>query len=301
MAVEKLFVNARFHFALFFFGVASRVTGGIFAIGIDAGNERNCFSVRRPQLIVRAGGKGGEPVRFAALEVHPVDLRIVFDAARKKCELFAIGRPARAGIGAAARQLPRLASSRGHDPDIAHTPVGIEVGRGHGVSDPFTVGRNLRIAQAMHCDQVLKRDGALALFLGFQRNRRCASYSRNDYPHGHGLADRSRAHIHFSSRVVSRRISGNSVSFQQSDRIRHQNANSQHSPIRRPSGLPCAKKNQRAAREQQEHAENFWKFDNSRSFHDHFLATDLKFPLLGRHAEIGMNQSCDAAPDQQDP
>src|SRR5271154_5622239 len=48
----------------------------------------------------------------------------------------------------------------------------------------------------------------------------------------------------------------------------------------RPSGLSRAKKNQRAAREQQEHAENSWNFDNSCSFHDRFLRVDHNFLLL---------------------
>src|ERR1700691_5993673 len=45
MAVQKFFVNTGLHFAFLFFGVAPRVTGVISAIGIDGGNERNCFTV----------------------------------------------------------------------------------------------------------------------------------------------------------------------------------------------------------------------------------------------------------------
>jgi hypothetical protein len=72
------------------------------------------------------------------------------------------------------------------------------------------------------------------------------------------------------------------------------------SPRDQPSGLSRAQKNQRAARDHQKHPENFWNFDDARRFHDHFLATDLKFTLPGRHAEIGMNQRCNSSGDQQD-
>src|ERR1700683_2207525 len=48
----------------------------------------------------------------------------------------------------------------------------------------------------------------------------------------------------------------------------------------RTSSLSGAEKNQRAACDHQKHAENFWKLDNSGSFHDHFLRADLNFTLF---------------------
>ena len=49
---------------------------------------------------------------------------------------------------------------------------------------------------------------------------------------------------------------------------------------KRTSSLSGAEKNQRAACDHQKHGENFWKLDNSGSFHDHFLRADLNFMLF---------------------
>ncbi len=158
MAIEKFVVDARFYFALFFFRIARGIARVIFAIGIHAGNEGNRFSIGRPEFVVRTGGKGSEPRRLAAFEKDGVHLLRAVTRGKER-ELLSVGRPSRALVASAARQLPRRAARRWHDPDIAHRMIGVEVRRRNGIGDPLAVGRNLRIAHALHRNQILERDG----------------------------------------------------------------------------------------------------------------------------------------------
>ena len=84
---------------------------------------------------------------------------------------------------APARQLHGIAAGSTHRPDVSGVTVGIHVGRGNGVSDPLTVGRDFGLGDAVHVDHVIERDGMLRGFLrgGSQteRDKRGAEYGRS--------------------------------------------------------------------------------------------------------------------------
>ena len=160
VAIEKLCVNSRFHFALRLVGVALRVARVVRAIGIHARNERDRLAVGRPKLIVGASGKGSDPRRFPARQRNPIDLCIAVPP-RKKRKLLAIRRPARPLIAPSARNLPRLAARCGDNPNIGNRVIRLLIGYGDGVGDPFSVGRDLWIAHAPHRNQIVECDCAL--------------------------------------------------------------------------------------------------------------------------------------------
>ena len=160
VAVQKLFIDPRLHFAFFCCRIALLVARIVPAIRIHRRNKRDRLPIGRPQLIVRARRNRSQPRRFAALQRDPINLRRPV-APGKKRQLLAVRRPARPRVAPAARQLPRLAARRRHHPYVAHGVIRFEVRRRDGISDPSAVRRNLRLAQPMQRDQILKSDRAL--------------------------------------------------------------------------------------------------------------------------------------------
>src|SRR6267143_1258661 len=104
-----------FVFFLFFFGFG-------FCIGSQ---ERNLLAVGRPRKILDAPLAFGEKRRFTAVGAHDIDLLIVV-AIREKCELFAIGRPARRDFGLG--RIGKLADAAGLlviKPDVTRTALAL--------------------------------------------------------------------------------------------------------------------------------------------------------------------------------
>src|SRR5579862_95433 len=90
MAIEQVLINSRLHFAFVALRLPLRVAGLVFAIGINTRNKRNPFSIGRPQLAVRASGKGSQPTRVAAIQRNPVNLLLAV-ARREKRDPLAVG------------------------------------------------------------------------------------------------------------------------------------------------------------------------------------------------------------------
>src|ERR1700740_444614 len=89
MAIEQVFVDSRFHFALFALCPALSIAGLVLAIGKNTRNKRDPFSIGRPQLIVRAARKQSEPVGVTAIQRDPINLLHAV-ARREKCNSLAV-------------------------------------------------------------------------------------------------------------------------------------------------------------------------------------------------------------------
>src|SRR5580704_5975535 len=155
MPVEQFGRNVRLHLTLLLLSIALRIAFIIPAIGIDARNKRNRLSIRRPQFIVGPARKGSDPRSFAARQRDPINLLRAI-APRKKRQLRAIRRPSRSLIAAAVRQLTRLPASRRHDPNIRHPTIRLQIRRRNGIRNITPIRRNLRIANPMHRNQIIK-------------------------------------------------------------------------------------------------------------------------------------------------
>ena len=76
-------------------------------------------------------------------------------------------------------ELLRSAASRGNHPDVSDVAIRVHVRRGHGVGDPFRVGRDLRFGDAMHFDHVVEGDGMFRGFLGGDFESECENQRAN--------------------------------------------------------------------------------------------------------------------------
>src|SRR5271155_550320 len=151
VAIEELFVDAGLHFGFIFGGVALGIAGIVLAVWIYGRNKRESLAVGRPEFVVRAGGERSEARGLAAFEGDPVNLRST-GARGDEGELPSVRRPARAGVAAAASQLAGFAATGWNEPDVTDGVIGFEIGSRNGVGDPFGVGRELRLAEAMQRD-----------------------------------------------------------------------------------------------------------------------------------------------------
>src|SRR5215469_14667306 len=110
-------VDSRFYFALSDVSISPRIAGLVLTLHIDTRNERDPFSVRRPQFIVGARRKKRQAVRIAAVERDPVNLLLAV-ARREKRDPLAVRRSAGPNIAIAPRDLSRVAAFGGHEPDV---------------------------------------------------------------------------------------------------------------------------------------------------------------------------------------
>src|SRR6266436_4399462 len=123
-----------FVFFLFFFG---------FGFGIGS-QKRNLLAVWRPSETLHAALAFGKSHRFATISSHDIDLLIVV-AIREKCELFAIGRPARRDFGLSG--IGELADAAGLlviKPDVTRTALALRWFR-HNKCKSRAVWRELKV------------------------------------------------------------------------------------------------------------------------------------------------------------
>src|SRR5580700_51555 len=161
MPIQKLFVYPRLHLVFFFGRVARSVASIIPAIRIYGRNKRDRLPIRRPQLVVRSGRNRSQPRRLAAVQRDPINLRRPRPP-RNERQLLPIRRPSRPRVAPPARQLSRLATAASrHHPNVAHRAIRLQIRRRHAISDPIPIRRNLRLANPMQRNQILKCNRAL--------------------------------------------------------------------------------------------------------------------------------------------
>jgi len=158
--VKQMIVGPRFHLAFFFLFVPLLVALVIFAVGINGGNECDCFSVGRPPEQIGAGGELRQSFRFAAPQRKHIDLRRAVTS-RDKGKGFSVWRPGGRIVPAALGDLQRLAAGSGDNRDVAHVAVGFEVRRRCSKGHPLPVARYVHRTDAVQLDQIIKRHRVL--------------------------------------------------------------------------------------------------------------------------------------------
>jgi hypothetical protein len=96
-----------------------------------------------------------ERPRLAAVNRQQVDL-LVFGAASlgEKRDRPAVWRPARRAFAVAEGELGRVAAGGGHPPDVCDALVGLPVRNRHREHDRPAVGREVRVGDAGHADEI---------------------------------------------------------------------------------------------------------------------------------------------------
>src|SRR5436190_3501544 len=141
-------------------------------------DERQTFAIRRP---VEIGNAAFDVRQFLSLSTGTVEqphlraqllLRFI-STGREECEVFVVGTPAWCAFAAVSsrRQPDLLSSVPTHHPEVRIALVLLSIDGAHGVGDPLSIRRYLRIANSSHPCQIIQRNWPLR-GLSFQRERR---------------------------------------------------------------------------------------------------------------------------------
>ena len=125
--------------------------------------QNHALAIGRPREAIDVIGDMGECARLAAAPVEQHHLALLgIGGLRQVRQVAAVRAPARRG-DAARRigQLHVLLAIPAHHPDRAADFVGVAIAGGHEIGDPLPVGRQPRLANALHAVDVVGSQRAL--------------------------------------------------------------------------------------------------------------------------------------------
>ncbi len=124
-------------------------------------NHHKTRAVGRPLEVVDALGRFGEAHGFSAKTVQKPHLALASVAGGEKCEIFAVGTPARMRRGNTFGGHGERISAVGRDhPEVLLTLVLLEHFGAHRVGHPLAVGAQFRLSNVANLEVVVNRDGA---------------------------------------------------------------------------------------------------------------------------------------------